>query len=850
MRKILAFFVILTIWSGALLFGQGQHKNIIDPVSAEGVVTLQDLKPVAVRANPVAVRAMSNGEKPGEFQNVSYRYAGNVKPLTAAQKSQISLKEDGILDLSGKTFVPHPNTVYVDPQSDLVFQTEPVDETQMIILRPKMSAVFDDIEIPQQEVKVTLANTVSMAEGIVASAVQTGGDYAVNLQFDSIKFLLDEAKEGSLTATLVGQVLLTNPRVEGKYSKNGGYQLVFKTSEQVDLKVYTTVKAKKEIKEPVWGTVINAGDLGKCELGLFLLINMEGEVTLAFEIHQGLEMALGAKGSTFYYIPTSIRNISELEQWCDIDYNIRAKMKAFAGLQSTANLKIKGYNALDVYVNGGMEGTVETDGSTLDADIGFRIKAGGKVVSKKFTLVDKYYSLWKLQQPDYKGYSMLIHEACAYGDYVVGEIQSLADSKTMAGLKDTVPYSGPFTLIVKHPDSKTNQYPAQTDAEGLFVARDVPLKKGDMVMIKMPDVALPGTAAATTIPFREIKLYAADYYAGVAEGSVAGSKSEWAKLANRQAAGQVPGGMKDMLQNGPAAKLKGTLSQSEIIKRLDEFKNNLIVYHGPVEFIIQQAPAMALQPGVRPQAARTAPATPAVADKAAANKGMVNSPLGFFNVSGLTFEPGQKVKARIQVEGFTVESDWVETEGLMVSEIEHDRLQFATGLRTESFSAQNSFVVVSAIRSETTPTGTVKMIKGADAVHASLTVPQAVPEFPEAKKAIIWFTRSVSLKPLAGYPGSAIAETGPWSVTSGYSSPGDIINPAKNRKHPFEMVTYVYKNKDLGYSLFVDECASCTSPSNVVDRIGTLTKPGAPLQQKKVVPVKKAPVIQGNTGKF
>ena len=131
-----------------------------------------------------------------------------------------------------------------------------------------------------------------------------------------------------------------------------------------------------------------------------------------------------------------------------------------------------------------------------------------------------------------------------------------------------------------------------------------------------------------------------------------------------------------------------------------------------------------------------------------------------------------------------------------------------------------------------------------------LTMAKSVLEFPEARKAIVWFTKSVSLKPLAGYPGSAIAETGPWSVTSAYSSPGDLIIPAKNRKHPFEMVTYVYKNKDMGYSLFVDECASCTSPSNVVERIGTMIKPGTPLQQKIVVPVKKVPVIQGNTGKF
>ena len=850
MRKSFTILLVLATWSVSAPLVHSQKVFINDPLRTDGVVTLLDIKPAVRHANPVAVQAVARGEKPGEFQNVTYRYARNVKALTPLQRNQLNMKQDGIIDLSGRTFIPDPDSVYVDPQSDLVFQAEAVDETQMLMMRPPLSAVFDDIEIPQQEVKVTLANTTSLAEGVVASAVQTGASYAVNMQFDSVTFLLDEAKEGSLTATLVGQVILTNPRVEGKYSKNGGYQLVFKTSEQVDLKVYTTVKAKKEIKKPIWGTEIKAGDLGKCELGLFLLINMDGEVTLNFEIHQGLELALGAKGGTFYYIPTSIKNISTMDQWCDIDYSVRAKMKAFGGLQSTANIKIKGYNALDVYVNGGMEGTVESDGSTLDADIGFRIKAGGKVVSKKFTLIDKYYSLWKVQKPDYKGYDMVIHEACAFGDYVVGEIRSITDSKAVPGTKDTIPYTGILTVLVRHPGDKTDQYSAQANEKGMFVVRDVVLKRGDMVMVKIPGVGLPSPAVAATIPFREISLYAADYYAGVAEGSVSGSKSEWARLAGQQSSGSTTGSMtgniKDVLQNSKAEKIKGLLPPNEIVKRLNEFKNNLIVYRGPIEFITQTEKA-ALQPGPGNQGIRnTSPA----AEKTSANRGMVNAPLGFFSVSGLNFEPGQKVKARIEIEGFTIESEWVETEGLLVSEIEHEQLQFSTGLRTESLSAKNSFVLVSPIRSEAVPTGVVEMVEGADAPHASLLRPQAIQKFPEAGKAILWFDRKIELEPLPEHPGSAIASIGPWSVTSEYSSPGDIIDPSKNRKHPFEMVNYVYKGHDLGYSLFVDECASCTSPVNIVDRIGNLQRTDVKIQQKIAVPVKKAPVIQSKMGKF
>ncbi|MEZ5020193.1 MAG: hypothetical protein R2756_08735 [Bacteroidales bacterium] len=534
------------ILSPLLLFAMfialsGQQLNLSETMNVVGPVTIQEMQPAGSAVHPVAARALARGEKPGGFNNVSYRYAGNVKVLTPVQKSSIRLVQDGILDLSGGAFKPSPDTVYVDPASDLVLQAQPVDERSMLALRPSLSAVFEEIEVPEQEVPVTLANTVSMAQGIVENAIGQGSNYAVNLQFDSLVVTIDSTKEGSLKAALVGQIVITNPRVEGRYSKNGGYSLVFKASEQVDMKIYATVKAKKEIKTPIWGTEMKISDLGKCEVGLFMLINMEGEVSLAFEIHQGINMALGAKGGTFWYIPTSLKNISTVDHYCDINYNVMAKLKAFAGVQVTANLKVKGYDALDVYVNGGMEGTVESDAVTLDADVGFRIKAGGKIVSKKFTLVDKYFSLWKLQKPDYQGYDMVIHEACAWGDYVVGEIHTIADSKTVPGARDTIPYQGQLTLIVSHPGNSTNQYPATTDSEGIFVAKSVPLKKGDKVMVKLAGVNNPSPAVDATIPFREISLWAVDYYAGTAEGSVSGMKSKWARLAGKVQGSSSPG---------------------------------------------------------------------------------------------------------------------------------------------------------------------------------------------------------------------------------------------------------------------------------------------------------------------
>jgi len=845
MRKL--FFSLLPAVLTLHLSLAGQQLTVSDQIRYDRVVREQDLQSDGQALHPAAARAIARGEKPGSFRNVRYELVSNARMLTPLQKSSLKLEQDGILDLVRGAFRPSPDSVYIDPASNLVLQAAPVDDSRMLALRPPLSAVFADIDIPEQEVPVTLANTTSLARDVLESSLQINNKYAVNLRFDSVSFLIDKVDDDSLVVTLVGQILLANPRVEGKYSKNSGYRLVFLASEQVDMKIYTSMRLKEEVKTPIWGTEISISDLGKCEVGLFLLTSVEGHVTLAVEIHQGIEMALGAKGGTFWYIPTSLNNISAFDSWCDVKYKISSEMKAFAGFQCVAKLSVKGYTALDVFVNGGMEGTVATDGMTLNADVGLRLRAGGKIVSKKFTLLDNYYSLWKYQKPDYQGYSMLIHEACAWGDYVAGEIHRLVPGKA-GGAMDTVPYQGNLTVTVYRAGSARENYSATTGSDGVFIARDVPLKKGDRVSVSLPGVPNASPAVDVTIPFSEIKLYSADYYTGTAGGSVAGSRSKWARLAAAAQATSTAAGKAASLST-PGSRLGGTFSQQETVNRLNEFRNSLTVYRGPIEFITFTEPSSGStavseeSTDTRAAAARAAVARGAVAGKAAAQvpartaavfpaekllpqRGNVDSPLGLFSVGGLTFEPDQKVKARIEVKGFTVESEWIETEGILVYPIEHEGFRSSYKPGSETFSADNSFVVVSAIHGETAPSGNVKILSGSDAPHSSLTAPQAVPEFPQAVRAKVWFSKDVPLQPLEGHPGSAIASTGPWSVTYAYSSPLDAINPRKNGKHPFEMVTYVFKGKDHGYSDYAGECISCTSPVNIIEKMGRDAMPG------------------------
>ena len=216
---------------------------------------------------------------------------------------------------------------------------------------------------------------------------------------------------------------------------------------------------------------------------------------------------------------------------------------------------------------------------------------------------------------------------------------------------------------------------------------------------------------------------------------------------------------------------------------------------------------------------------PQSAGKQRENKGYVNnSPLSSFEIKNLEFSPNQRVKAEIEIEGFTIESDWVEPDGLLVSEIITDGLQYANNLNSLTISAKKSFVLVSAIRSEVMPTGEVRILQGLGMPHSSISNAQPVNEFPEAKSSVVFVNKVLPLTLIAGQQGAAIAQSEAWTSTVTSNSPGIFMNPSKNGTHPFEKVSYFYKNHDLGYEYLMDECHSCKSPQNVIENIDLLQK--------------------------
>jgi len=239
-------FIVSVLSFVCSIYAQQSESNILQ---SEGVITLIEFQQAktmkAVFVHPTAQNAMRNGEKKGEFQNVTYTLSPKVRMLTSTEINQMDVSDDGILKINkaGGKFVPSPDFIYFDDKSDLIFESTQVNDDQMIITRPKLYEIFEDIEIPEQEVPMTLANTTETASGMQISSTGGGENYAVHLKFDSITYKID-----TINITLIGEITLTQPRVEGRYSKNNGYSLVFKTSERVDLRAKANVKLSKEKK--------------------------------------------------------------------------------------------------------------------------------------------------------------------------------------------------------------------------------------------------------------------------------------------------------------------------------------------------------------------------------------------------------------------------------------------------------------------------------------------------------------------------------------------------------------------------------------------------------------------------
>lgn len=583
----------------------------------------------------IAKEARAKGLQPASLKNVTLRLKPGVSWLSESQAQTIKERSESGKISSSLLPSVEPGKIYVDPSSLLALEFVRGEGGVFYIILADEDKIVEDISIPEQTVFLNEANITRLTEGINAVSYKmksgTMERTGFNFYFDERQTLPGYDQEGKrIEVALKGSLNVDSPAVEVKYTKESGYKFIFFASQRAEVQAELLAQLKKDVKIPLYDFTIPAEGC-KITVGFFLVLGVDGRISLEFSVKQSSSVRAGLQGDTSYYLPTSLRPVKEVSfAFTPENLSLTADVKGETSLLAEVAFDILGKgkvildNKLGVLLEAktGVQGT-SGDFLSIKGD-GFA-KISGRVKIKSFdkskTIYEYKYPLFNYVKERSANYNIEIAEACAYRDIIRGSIVEKGTGKPYA--------SKEIQLKVTGSSGSEKVLSATTDNSGFF-SKPYDLKKGDQVRVKIPGSAnVWSYPREASFPFNHIVVETADYLANTVRGYVSSSE-------------------------------QGTLAYNGYLSLYIERSSNIPLHHAedislPVEYAI---------------------------------KLQAQSNGGVFQLQGVDLRPFDKVYAVLDREGFTAASNKVETEGITVS-VEGNYQQEAHRL-----SSSNSYVAL------------------------------------------------------------------------------------------------------------------------------------------------------------
>lgn len=780
----------------------------------------KDIAPLSRALPEAALAARRSGVTPGIFKGVVTDLQPGVRIVDDQTLGRLASSMKGsIVDPAA---APEGEGILVSPEQDVAVKLQKRASGELVAFRPDFSEVVRDYHIPEQEVPLNAANLSWVAEGVSVTSKKVPAAQAMAplgrnappstrssgaADSDAMVFTIDErARVGfddegvGVEISFSGTIELVAPSIYGKYTKFSGYRLVFKAGERVSLSTKAFVSLDREIKVPIQAFDIPAG-LGRARLGIYLVADVKGSMRLEVVVNQGFALEAGVKGGTFFYIPTGVSDVFKLDRWFNVDSTFNGHLEGFIGVSAEAELSAFGYKILDLAAQAGLKAVVSVEGNDMDIHAGMKLYVGGKVVGKKFKLVNTYIELISERREQTGDYNIKVTDTCAYRSLVRGSIVK------PTGLETSTPYTGPLSLRVVNSSGTTMvTRTVQADRNGNFTADKVALRNGDSVEILVPGSSDNWVCSTKAVfPFYDLDLAWADYLDDKISGYI-GGKIPTSGMA-------LSPSMKSLSYSGPATIYVGDIDE---VDGSDLLTAQSGVIRIPVEISGGEF-VKKLPPG--------------------------------------TLKPDSIVCLLIEHAGFILDSNVERASGLTMTAVRSDGLELSLGQsgtavpgkgngtpagngspgsgrgtpasgagNQETWSAEKSYVIVAPLRSTSSPSGEVTLKGGIDLPHRTQPDREHRPVNYETTLEAnlinpVWFYRQTvplkswsppsDLQPAFGQDKSVIssraylATTGAWTATTEPNPkvlPTDMIGD----RHFFESVSYVYRGVELGY-WFKDE---------------------------------------------
>ncbi len=494
---------------------------------------------------------------PGMVLNGAATSTRSVKQIIANG----GLIQRSVLESAAKTTEVKPGTIFVDETNGTAFkvvtglsecESSGVFANHYAVVQPQVNEIVDSFEIEDEHINLNRANIDSFASPAVENAIQTPmqdeqAENEAKEDFFGFKHLDDPLVQmlfpvgtsltgylgngQSVTVSISGGLGLGDLGLTGKYSANGGYKLELTATQEAFLQVEVGADVNQEVRIPILGIDVPFG-VGRVTGGLFVIVQIDGSFTIELQAREWTTAVSGVRGSTFFYVPTSVRPYAGLPDAgttgdVDINGNVQGVIKAGAML----SLELFGLDMVGagVFIGTGLKVTGTT--TMLDIQLYGLLQIYLSFIGKTYNLLYLTPTILNRQQANTYGYKVKIGVADAYQDEVGGVMMFDHGGDIGYKLAPGVEYR---IEVTPKGSSNSTIYPADgtywtTDANGEFRAPftdsdpGIPLVKDDKIRIRIknsPAEDIRTEPVSATFPFRDITVTEADYFNDYIVGQV------------------------------------------------------------------------------------------------------------------------------------------------------------------------------------------------------------------------------------------------------------------------------------------------------------------------------------------
>ena len=485
-------------------------------------------------AFPAEAYARTETETPASVSNVTYRYNSRVKfsDLSGAAVS------GGATKILGASF--SAGDIVVDETSERSLKILKVNaDGTYLTARPTMYELFSEFTIPRQTIFPTAANTTEYgvkgipAEEYAALLAEKGGGgqklmsgsvpsadmqkmyqlfesrgskvYRYNGDYVFSSFNLGSG-QSSVKLHLEG-ALGISPGIVADYSLFHGYEFGFVDAAQfIDLKALLDVKITQEMYCPVFSLDVPIPKLGAVRVGIYLVINVDGNITLTVKAEEGVVASASVYGSTKFGIPTSFHINKGFDSFSGAECDPMGYIHAGVYVTPLVQLEILGVDVFDAQLRLGFYAYADFTETTMNYGVDAVVHAFVTILDDRTTLIEYHLPILERSKTMRAQDEVVFYfsRLCSYQD----RINLAAFMKRPSGSAE--PYADPFSDKLPFANrnleiwyyaagndpqgganpNPTAKYTVTTDANGCagvdFKTWNLDVSKGDSLIVKAP----------------------------------------------------------------------------------------------------------------------------------------------------------------------------------------------------------------------------------------------------------------------------------------------------------------------------------------------------------------------------